>query len=84
MDEANVAGASALNTKIIFDEMDVLKENIDFIKRALSLSTLTICYTTGENAGSKADDATPGAPAFEFVVTSDEDLAAGVANMLLG
>ena len=76
MDEANLAGASALNTKLMFDEQAVLTENIDFIKRAVGVSEIKICFTTDEAAGSKADEATPGAPACAYVVV--EDIAAGV------
>ena len=76
MDEANLAGASALNTKLMFDEHAVLTENIDFIKRAVGVSEIKICFTTDEAAGSKADEATPGAPACAYVVV--EDIAAGV------
>lgn len=84
MDEVNVVGVLALNMKIIFDEMDVLKENIDFIKCVLSLLIFIICYIIGENVGLKVDDVTFGVLVFEFVVTFDEDFVVGVVNMFLG
>lgn len=88
MDEAAVAGASALNTKIIFDEMGMLKENIDFIKRTLDLPNIKLCFSTDKEAGAKAEEATPGAPATSFVVeegeeAKDGDLVGKVASMLL-
>ena len=76
MDEAKTAGASALDTKIIFDEMGVLTDNIDFIKRALAIPEITLCFTTDPEAGSKADEATPGAPACNYVV---EEVTEGIA-----
>ena len=87
MDETNVAGVSALSLKSIFNEIDVLSENIDFIKRALHVPEVRICLTTSDNVGSKADEATPGSPAFEFEVVEDvtegNNLAEGLARVLL-
>ena len=88
MDETALVGASALRLKSIFDEMSVLNENVDFIKRALNVPEVTICLTTDPEAGSKAEEATPGSPVFDFLVTEEDvaagtDLASGVAKMLL-
>ena len=87
MDETNVAGVSALSLKSIFNEIDVLSENIDFIKRALHVPEVRICLTTSYNVGSKADEATPGSPAFEFEVVEDvtegNNLAEGLSRVLL-
>nr|GFB05997.1 leucine--tRNA ligase, cytoplasmic-like [Tanacetum cinerariifolium] len=53
-DQASKLGAAALDKKLPFGEIDVLQENLEFIKRQLGLEHVEILSVTDPNAVSKA------------------------------
>jgi leucyl-tRNA synthetase len=77
MNEAKVAGADALGVRLIFDEAGVLRENADFAARVCGLKSIGVFTADASCAekeaavkgGVKVDQATPGSPGVNFVVT---------------
>ena len=77
MNEAKVAGADALGVRLIFDEAGVLRENADFVARVCGLKSIGVFTADASCAekeaavkgGVKVDQATPGSPGVNFVVT---------------
>jgi len=53
-DETLAVGPEALDVKLPFDEMQVLQENVDLIKRQIGLEKLEIFFITDESARNKA------------------------------
>nr|GEX30224.1 leucine--tRNA ligase, cytoplasmic [Tanacetum cinerariifolium] len=53
-DQASKLGAAALDKKLQFGEIDVLQENLEFIKRQLGLEHVEILSVTDPNAAIKA------------------------------
>ena len=77
MNEAAVAGRDALGVRLIFDEAGVLRENAEYVARVCGLKEVGVFAADADSpekaaavkGGVKVDQATPGSPGVNFVVT---------------
>jgi len=81
MDETGVVGAGALSLRLVFDEAAILTENMGYILRVCGLQALGVFSAAAKGSeveaaiagGTKADQATPGAPGMHYVVAASDD-----------